>query len=97
MTPTEYEGQIAIDAAAKKAYEDLEGRRSAIENRFPTLWEQLPLAEQNQWRDAVLQIVWAALLALPDRLAEIRLVIDNPHIDQVMKAGLVKGLLEATR
>lgn len=66
--PTEHAATVAVDAAARAAYEaDVEQRRKVFPPgvRFRT-WEQYPADKKLEIRQAVLPIVWAALAALPD-------------------------------
>lgn len=64
MTPTEHEGTVAVDAAARVAYE-----RHRLDHR--TEFDDLDPHVQNMWRETVLAPVWAALEALPDRRAAV--------------------------
>jgi hypothetical protein len=70
----ENDATLAVNAAAQKIF--AEGRQQAYDalersgrldqaNRLAQ-WEELPPLVQNQYRDAVLSTVWAALEALPD-------------------------------
>lgn len=68
----EREATIAVDAAAKTVYEA--NREAAAESLrrsgvLPTAppWDKLDSLAQNEFRTAVLPIVWAALEAIPDR------------------------------
>lgn len=71
--PTEDAATKAVDAAARKAYED---RVARLRRRIPekvqaelgprTEWVDLPPEIALDWREQVLPIVWAALEALPD-------------------------------
>lgn len=67
--PTEDAATKAVDAAARKAHE--ESRREVAEaTRIPierySTWDEAGPIVQNQWRQRVLPIVWAALTALTD-------------------------------
>jgi hypothetical protein len=61
MTPTEHEGTVAVDAAARKMYADVNAGLDVPE------FDHLHPVQQNVFRDAVLPYVWAGLEALPDR------------------------------
>lgn len=70
MTPTEHEGTVAVDAAARVAWDR---QRKAAESAGVTTagdWENLNAMDQNYYREVVLPMVWAALEALPDRRAD---------------------------
>lgn len=86
MTPTEQEGTVAVDAAARTAW-DLQ-RKAAEAAGVPTAgpWENLGPLDQNYYREAVLPLVWAALEALPDRresvLEQVRIEWENGNITE---------------
>lgn len=62
MKPTEQEGTVAVDAAARWLYE------ATRPSTFPTpTFEQIGAMAQNSLREQMLPLVWAALEALPDR------------------------------
>lgn len=79
MTPTEHEGTVAVDAAARRLYDRVPGPCGHGEDCAgdgPDCWEDkaakpvfddLPLLARNELREHVLPVVWAALQALPDR------------------------------
>jgi hypothetical protein len=72
VTPTEHEGTVAVDAAARKLWELQE--QAVYEStggkvRGPS-YDQLKQLKKNEVRQSVLPIVWAALEALPDRRAD---------------------------
>lgn len=60
MIPSEHEGTVAVDAAARKAWA---GQPYSEKTSF----DELDVLQQNRFREAVLPLVWAALEALPDR------------------------------
>lgn len=67
--PTEAAATAAVEAVARKAYEDqrratVEETRIAIE-LFPD-WDHIGPVVQLQWRERVLPLVWATIAALPD-------------------------------
>lgn len=64
MTPTEHEGTVAVDAAARVLARHTQ-RRGAE-------WDDLKPLTQNALREQVLPLVRAALEALPDRSAAVR-------------------------
>lgn len=73
---SEYEATIAVEAAACKVYEA--NREAAAESLrrsgiLPTAphWEKLSPLAQNEFRNAVLPVVWAALEALPDNRRDV--------------------------
>ena len=72
MTPTEHEGTVAVDAAARKFWELQERAIHEQTNGAVTgpSWEQLNHLKRNEVRQHVLPLVWAALEALPDRRAD---------------------------
>lgn len=63
MTPTEHEGTVALEAAARTSWEL---RRAASEHGAPS-WDDLDVAARHAYLNAHLPLVWAALEALPDR------------------------------
>lgn len=69
MTPTEHEATVAVEAAARVAWD--RQRAEAERAGVPTLgdWEDIGALNQNYYREVVLPLVWAALEALPDRRA----------------------------
>ena len=65
--PTEAAATAAVEAAAKKVYED--GRLASERTHGPGLirpWDELPAIGKQQIKQQVLPIVWAALQSLPD-------------------------------
>lgn len=64
MEPTEHEGTVAVDAAARVVYHAAVSPRSDAP-AFDTLDPMV----QNRFRESVTPLVWAALQALPDRAA----------------------------
>lgn len=71
MTPTEHEGTVAVDAAARKMHE-LQRESMLKTGLVPDLptWDDLNQLSKNSYREGVLPAVWAALEALPDRRRE---------------------------
>ena len=71
MTPTEHEGTVAVDAAARKMYADYADRLRSqnVPDVAIAEFDHLAPTIRNQWREAALPLVWAALEALPDRRA----------------------------
>lgn len=71
MSASEAEATVAVEAAAKKVYEaNAEGYNATMARAgLPgqPSWEDSNPLTKNQYREAVLPIVWAALEALPDR------------------------------
>lgn len=66
--PTEEAATLAVDAAAKAAYDDnIKARKEVFppSATFPE-WDDLHPTEKLQIRESVLPLVWAALAALPD-------------------------------
>lgn len=66
--PTEVAATAAVEAAARKTYEDGIAARAQV---YPdgvelTSWDDLHAVGKLEVRNAVLPIVWAALAALPD-------------------------------
>lgn len=64
--PTEAAATVAVEAAARKAYEDTLNDYQSRHGGKVTPWEQATPALKLSWRDHVLPVVWAALQALPD-------------------------------
>jgi hypothetical protein len=64
VIPTEQEATVAVDAAARKAYEQF--CLSQPNDQFPG-FDDLDSMHRNRLREQVLHPVWAALEALPDR------------------------------
>ena len=67
--PTEAAATKAVDAAARRAFED--SRRETAEATGIPLeryadWDDIGKVVQRQWRERVLSTVWAALSSLPD-------------------------------
>lgn len=71
MRPTEHEATVAVDAAARAAYDEEAARAREIlppEAAASIIeWDDLTALDKNDWRESVLKLVWAALAALPDR------------------------------
>lgn len=87
MRPTEYETEVAISAAAQRAYE--EERNVLLANdegaEVPP-WDEADRKVREIYVDQVMSAVWAALQALPDRLSPIRQImheIDNRSVPQL--------------
>lgn len=82
MIPSEHEGTVAVDAAARRAFADLGG----------TGFDSLSAESKRQIKEQVLSIVWAALEALPDRrtaaAAELEAVLDQ--LAEVNRPGLIE-------
>lgn len=73
MIPTEHEGTVAVDAAARSLYERMMAEARA--GGFPMPrdipdFDDLDALSRNRWREQALPFVWAALSALPDRRRE---------------------------
>jgi hypothetical protein len=78
MIPSENEIQVAMEAAAKRAWDETRTEELANGILLPT-WEELDQYNRNICLDTVNPIVWAALTALPDRLQIIRdLLVTGP-------------------
>ena len=60
--PRESDATVAVEAAAKRAYDDWR----ASHNAHTPEWEDLGPVHQLRFREGVLPLVWAALEALPD-------------------------------
>lgn len=70
MIPTEHEGTVAVDAAARTMFAAARDRAGSIRAGAHSRhieWDDLEPLRRNQWLEAALPIVWAALEALPDR------------------------------
>lgn len=70
MKPTEHEMTIAVDAAARHVWSTI-----AVLDIQGMPFEDVPPLAQNKLREDVLQVVIAALEALPDRAAAERIRI----------------------
>lgn len=70
MNVSEHDATVAVEAAARKAYDT--GREEAVRRLAPEYvarlsdWDDISPFEKTQWRTLVLPTVWAALDALPD-------------------------------
>lgn len=66
--PREADATVAVEAAARKTYEDGMAARAEVypEGTQFTPWDDLGPVGKLEVRNAVLPIVWAALAALPD-------------------------------
>lgn len=62
--PTEAAATAAVDAAARKAWDDVRGALTPSLSR--TEFDDLPVERRLEIRNGVLGMVWAALEALPD-------------------------------
>ncbi len=73
MTPTEHEGTVAVDAAARRYWESRKKELAdhGAPNALPEFDDLEPL-QQNGVREFVLPFVWAALEALPSRVDSLR-------------------------
>lgn len=69
MSVREGEATVAVEAAARKAYEtNVENRRRVFPPGVKFRgWDELDPITKNGWREDVLPLIWAALEALPDR------------------------------
>lgn len=71
MKVSESEATAAVEAAARKVYEENAKGYNATMERVglpgQPSWDDANPLTKNQYREAVLPIVWAALEALPDR------------------------------
>jgi hypothetical protein len=63
VTPTEHEGTVAVDAAARAVYD---AQRRSMPSGAAS-FDDLDVLQRNHFRESVLPFVWAALEALPDR------------------------------
>lgn len=88
MKPTEHEGTVAVDAAARAVWA---ARYPAPEPGF----DDLPPLMQNAVREEVLPLVWAALEALPDRTREVKIdiIAQIRALPNEPNAGLSVGAL----
>jgi hypothetical protein len=59
--PTEAAATVAVEAIARKAYENIAGAFPG----YPT-WEQAEVALKHKTREQVMPIAWSVLEALPD-------------------------------
>lgn len=86
MNPTEYETTVAMAAAAQYVYDAERGQLVARTGEEVPTWDEADQAVRNVYLDAVTPTVWAALKAVPDRLAPIRQLMHevNPKIHQDM-------------
>lgn len=67
--PTEAAATKAVEAVARKAFEDSRAevaRQTGIDSDLYPSWDDAGPVIQHQWRDRVLPLVWATIEALPD-------------------------------
>lgn len=66
--PREGDATVAVDAAARKAFENMMAERAKAypEGVVMPTWDDLDATDKLKVREGVLDIVWAALSALPD-------------------------------
>ena len=100
MTPTEHEGTVAVDAAAKVMYarniaamepivEQLRAQGQQVD--LTRDWDDLGPLEKNNYREMALPVVWAALEALPDRVESLREEFGRRIKDDSLGNGHMKG------
>lgn len=66
--PRESDATVAVDAAARKLYDDMVAEHHKLSNEGPFFphWDLLEPTTKLGYRQQVLTVVWAALSALPD-------------------------------
>lgn len=72
MIPSENEIQVAMEAAAKRMWDEHRNAALAADGVVLPLYEELKRSDRNILLDQVNPVVWAALVAIPDRLQYIR-------------------------
>lgn len=77
MIPTEHEGTVAVEAAAREWHRVSRLAAERLGKHLPPLWEDLTLLEQRNLKQQALGFVWAALEALPDRRDAVRSLVDT--------------------
>jgi len=64
---SEHDATLAVDAAARAAYEARAKEMLDAHDEHATPWDEATPALKLAWRNSVLKPVWAALGALPDQ------------------------------